>query len=214
MGSTTEQIKDWSSDFGRDYTARNPRNMTEMDALYHQSFGITRTRLNEKFLAEVDRTSAMLEVGCNVGTQLAGLQNLGFSRLVGIDVQFYALELARRHNPGAAFLRAPALDLPFKDQAFDLVFTSGVLIHISPQDLGRALGEIHRCSRRFIWGWEYFHDTCAMIPYRGRDNLLWKANFAQLYLERFPDLEIVREERIAYLASDNVDTMFLLRKKG
>jgi hypothetical protein len=34
------------------------------------------------------------------------------------------------------------------------------------------------------------------------------------YLERFNDLDLIREERIKYLHSENVDSMFMLRKKG
>ncbi|HPO10199.1 MAG TPA: methyltransferase type 11, partial [bacterium] len=95
---------------------------------------------------------------------------------------------------------------------FDLVFTSGVLIHLAPADLNRALDEIHRCAGRWIWGFEYFAETHTSIPYRGRDDLLWKGDFARLYLDRFADLRTVRERRIPYLESGNIDTMFLLAR--
>jgi hypothetical protein len=39
-------------------------------------------------------------------------------------------------------------------------------------------------------------------------------DYAQKYLQRFSDLEMVQEQRIPYLNSANVDTAFLLRKKG
>jgi len=42
-------------------------------------------------------------------------------------------------------------DIPFKDGYFDMVFTSGVLIHISPGNINRVLDEIYRCSREYIW---------------------------------------------------------------
>ena len=42
-----------------------------------------------------------------------------------------------------------ASKLPFEDNSMDLVFTSGVLIHISPDDLLQACSEIHRVSRKY-----------------------------------------------------------------
>ena len=49
---------------------------------------------------------------------------------------------------------------------------------------------------------------------RGKKGLLWKGDFARLFLDRFPDLERVREERIPYLnAQGNEDVMYLLRKQ-
>jgi hypothetical protein len=35
-----------------------------------------------------------------------------------------------------------------------------------------------------------------------------------MYLKDFADLELIREERLPYLTDSNVDTMFLLRRKG
>ena len=106
-----------------------------------------------------------------------------------------------------------ALSLPYEDGYCDLVFTSGVLIHIAPDDLPRVMDEIHRCARTFIWGLEYYAPDLTEINYRSRNGLLWKTDFAQRYLERFADLELVREQRLSYLESTNVDTVFLLRKK-
>jgi hypothetical protein len=103
--------------------------------------------------------------------------------------------------------------LPFPDATFDLVFTSGVLIHISPDHIGTILGEVHRCARTFVWGWEYFAEEYTQVNYRGEEDLLWKTDFAKLYSDRFPDLELVKERRVEYRQNDNVDAMFLLRKR-
>lgn len=74
--------------------------------------------------------------------------------------------------------------------------------------------EVYRCTREYIWGFEYYADEYTEIPYRGHSKLLWKANFARLYLDQFEDLELVKEERFKNLDSDNIDSMFLLRKKN
>jgi len=49
---------------------------------------------------------------------------------------------------------------------------------------------------------------------RGRDGLMWKANFPKLYLDEFADLKLIRERKIRYRDSDNRDIMFLLEKTG
>ena len=52
-----------------------------------------------------------------------------------------------------------------------------------------------------------------MVNYRGSNSLLWKTDFAKLYLERYKDLKLVKEERYAYLDNpENIDMMYLLEK--
>jgi ubiquinone/menaquinone biosynthesis C-methylase UbiE len=105
-----------------------------------------------------------------------------------------------------------ALEVPFPDGHFDLVFTAGVLIHIAPADLPRALTEIHRVAKTWIWGSEYCAPSLTQIKYRGHDELLWRNDFSRRYLEKFPDLQLLREERLPCLNNPNTDTMFLVQR--
>jgi hypothetical protein len=75
------------------------------------------------------------------------------------------------------------------------------------------MSEIHRCARTWIWGLEYYAPEMTEVLYRGRPGLLWKADYAGMYMHNFPDLELVSERRLKYLTDDNTDSMFLLRKK-
>ena len=214
MKKQPPQAETWAAAFGKEYTDRNPHSIEQMDALYQTNFGVTRIELNARFLGALDRSATILEVGSNVGTQLKALQTMGFGELYGIELQSYAVELSKILTQGINLIQGSAFELPFRDRFFDLVFTSGVLIHISPEDLPRVLDEMHRCSREFIWGFEYFATQHTEIPYRGMERLMWKGDFARLFLDRFPDLERVREERIPYLnAQGNEDVMYLLRKQ-
>ena len=205
------QLKIWEGKFGRDYTDRNSMSTSELDAMYMEYYGISRSELNMLFLGEMDRSARILEVGSNTGNQLILLQEVGFTNLYGVEPQDYAVELAKKRSKNINIIKSKVFDLPFKDNFFDIVFTSGVLIHIAPSDIQRALVEIHRCSNKYIWGFEYFADEYTKVRYRGHDNLLWKTDFASLYLDLFADLKLVKEKRIKYLANENVDTMFLLR---
>ncbi len=214
MGKITDQMQQWSSEFGKEYTERNPHTIEVMDDLYKKQFGLTRTELNLMFLDNFDRSTKILEVGSNVGAQLHGLQSIGFENLYGIELQPYAVEISKQNTKNINLIQGSAFDIPFKDSYFDLVFTSGVFIHINSDDLNIAMREIYRCTSEYIWGFEYYAEKYSEIPYRGRQNLLWKADFAKLYLDKFRDLELVKEKRIKYLDNDNVDSMFLIRKNS
>lgn len=209
----TEQSIAWKSDFGREYTERNTLDVEGLNQLHRRNYGISRRDINVCFLRDIPRDSSFLEVGCNSGNQLLLLQEMGYANLSGVELQPYALEVARQRLPGVTLKLGSALSLPHEDSSFDVVFTSGVLIHISPGDLPRALDEIYRCSKEYIWGMEYHSPDVAEVNYRGHNQLLWKMDYARRYLERFPDLELVAEQRLPYLENKNVDAVFLLRKK-
>ena len=210
----TEQMGIWSGTFGREYTDRNATSVEELDALYEREFGIGRQAMNQAFLGSLSRDLRVLEVGSNIGNQLLLLQSMGFTSLYGIELQHYAVQLSKRRTSGIRFIQGSAFDIPCRDGAFDLVFTSGVLIHLAPQDIGTALGEIHRSTRRYIWGMEYFSETCQEVSYRGEQGLLWKTDFCKLYLEQFRDLRLVQQRRFPRRDGGNEDVMFLLERVG
>jgi len=212
MDKVTKQMGMWEGDFGKEYTDRNALSLDEMEALYRRNYGVSRTELNESFLVNTDRSARILEVGSNVGNQLLCLQKMGFENLYGIELQSYAVELSKIRTKSINIIHGSAFDIPFKNDYFDLVFTSGLLIHIQPSDIFEVMNEIHRCTREYIWGFEYYADEFTEVVYREHKNLLWKADYARLYLELFDDLELVKKEQIRYLENDNMDSMFLLRK--
>lgn len=208
----TEQMKEWAGKFGEEYTDRNMMTPDEFDKLLRGRIGFSRTEQIDEFLSDLELNN-IPEVGSNVGNQLLLLQKRGFKNLYGIELNRYAVEKSKARTKGVNIIQGSAFDIPFKDAYFDLVFTSGVLIHISPQDINNVLDEIHRCSKKYIWGSEYFSEEYTLVNYRGHNNLLWKTNFAKLYLDRFPDLKLVKEKRYSYLEDKTlVDYVFLLKK--
>ena len=206
-------MKEWEEQFGREYTDRNALSLEEMELLYKKQYGVTRTEMNAKFIGDLDRDMKVLEVGSNIGNQLLYLQKAGFRNLYGIELQSYAVELSKSRTKGINIIQGSAFDIPFKDAFFDLVFTSGLLIHIAPDDIDAVLDEIYRCTRKYIWCFEYYAEDYTQIPYHGHSDLLWKTDFSGLFLDRFSNLRLVRDEFFKYLNSDNLDTMFLLGKR-
>ncbi len=58
-----------------------------------------------------------------------------------------------------------------------------------------------------------FGEEYTQVNYRGQKELLWKTNFAKLYLDRFPDLKLIKERIYPYLADRKlVNHAFLLKK--
>jgi pseudaminic acid biosynthesis-associated methylase len=212
MTRDTPQMKVWSGQFGKSYTDRNVLTPDQLDALYQQRLGVGRRAMNWEFLDELPRDIRILEVGSNVGNQFLCLQEMGFTRLYGVELQRYAVELSKQYVRNVGILQGSAFDIPFGDGFFDLVFTSGVLIHLAPRDIAGAIREIHRCTRRYIWGLEYYAPQYQEVEYRGQTQLLWKTDFAKLYLDTFPDLRLVKQRIFRYLDGPNEDTMFLLEK--
>jgi len=214
MNKDTEQITKWKDKFGKEYTDRNALTLDELERMYENNFGLNRTKLNNIFIGKFNHSIKILEVGSNIGNQLLLLQKMGFKNLYGIEINDYAVELSKQRTNNINIIQGSAFDIPFKNEYFDLVFTSGVLIHIAPHDINLVLNEIYRCTKEHIWGFEYYEEKYTEIIYRGKKDLLWKANFAQLYLNFFENLKLIKEKKIKYLNNDNIDVMFLLEKKG
>lgn len=211
-----KQAEEWGNKFGEEYTKRNLFTPSEQNELYFDRYGISRTKMNFDFLDFLDRNIRILEVGSNIGNQLNMLSKMGFKNLYGLEINSLAIETSNRLNMGLPIyvIRGNALNIPFKDAFFDLVYTSGVLIHINPENIKKAVDEIFRCSKRYIWGFEYYQvEGYSEIEYRGKKDMLWKTDFMKLYLENYPQLELIKEKYYPYAENkDLIDQMFLLEK--
>ena len=99
---------------------------------------------------------SVIELGCNVGDNLRALSELlPSARLVGVELNAFAVEEARSRVPSAAIKAASLLDYD-GEGGFDLAFTRGVLIHINPDALPRAYEQLDRLSHRYVLIYEHF----------------------------------------------------------
>jgi pseudaminic acid biosynthesis-associated methylase len=138
--------------------------------------------------------NSILEVGSNIGLNLRFIYHNS-----GDAVKYYALEpnekafrILTSQDLGFKLEQAfncDAFNVPLPDNSIDLVFTAGVLIHIHPDDLLKAMGEIVRVSKRYVLCIEYFSHKPEEIPYQGRNGLLFKRDFGKMYAENFPNLQ-------------------------
>lgn len=194
----------WRGEFGRDYTDRNVTRRYAAKAARRRKFWAD--------LLSTVKVASALEVGCNVGANLQWIQPLVSS--VGVDVNEYPLPRLRAAVPGVKAVAAVGRELPFRDGAFDLVFTMGVLIHHSPDLVPLAMQEIVRCSRRYVLCGEYFAPSLTEVPYRGQPGALFKQDFGARYQELFPSLALREQGRL--FEDDGWDdlTFWLFEKKA
>ena len=211
----TKQELFWEGTFGKEYTNRTTRSALDWDKFYLENWGSSRIEINSAFLENVPKEARILEVGCNTGLQLDGLQRSGFTNLWGIELQEYAVELSKQYTTHVNIVQASGFDIPFKDNFFDLVATNGVLIHIAPADHASIMTEIVRCTRKYVCGWEYFAPTLTEIEYRGNIGYLWKADYSALFMQYCPGLRLVKKSIYPYVSATNAgnaECMYLLEK--
>jgi len=182
----TVQAQFWRGEFGDTYAGRNAATHEQLRA---------RVAMWAKILDTVagKPPASILEVGSNIGNNLRALRTLTGAELYALEPNQQARETLVRDQvvPADHVLEGIATHIGLRDGAVDLAFTSGVLIHIHPDDLLASCQEIHRVARRYIVCVEYFSDKAEVIPYRGHMDRLFKRDFGGFWLDHFADLRVV-----------------------
>ena len=137
---------------------------------------------------------------------------MGFSNLSGLEVNKNAYEIAKKCNPDISFINSSIEKFESNREQFDLVYTSGVLIHIHPSALNAVINKIVNLTKKYIFGFEYYSDVLVEVPYRDHTNVCWKQNFPLLFKKLFPSLTTIKEEKIHYKNNDLCDIAYLLDK--
>ena len=93
------------------------------------------------------RPGKILEVGCGFGRNLKFIsRNAGVPvRLFGVDLSESFLKKALHYiDAKANLVCADITQLPVADNSFDFVFTYGTLMHVSHENISRAVSELKR----------------------------------------------------------------------
>ena len=144
----------------------------------------------------------IMEVGCNFGANLLALRTINpHLNLFGIDINDYARRQAS--SLGLDVMESTALSyfnwLENAKKIFgdanpnDLIFTSGVLIHISPESLRAEMQAILDLSRHYVLCIEYAADKEEEVEYRGEMQRLWRRDYGALYQELCPQLTLMHK---------------------
>jgi pseudaminic acid biosynthesis-associated methylase len=193
-----------------------PPEVARLEALWGEEFGdryVERNREAAEGRDEVWRWlhgafpfDSVLEVGCNVGGNLRWLAELVAPRRVfGVDINERALLEARGALPGVNLVYSQARSLPFRDAAFDLTFTTGVLIHQPPEAVPVVMSELVRCARRYVLCGEYYSEQLEEVPYHGERGALYKRDWGGLYASLFPELRLLERRFVAGVESGGWD---------
>lgn len=91
---------------------------------------------------------SVLDIGCSAGGSLTLLTDEN-RQAYGVDVSQIAVSKAVLRD--LQVTRASATNLPFEDNAFDLVVSADVFEHLHEDDAPRAAAEAIRVARRFIF---------------------------------------------------------------
>lgn len=206
----TPQEQLWRGDFGDAYIGRNVVTPEKLAALSRHWARVLRA-------VEADPPSTVLEVGANIGLNLRALRAVSTAELFAVEpnAQARAVLVADGVLPAENVMDGLTTRIPLADGAVDLAFTSGVLIHVHPDQLLASCREISRVSRRYVACVEYFSDVEQEVPYRGERGALFKRDFGGFYLDHVPELELV-DYGFAWKRVTGLDnlTWQLFRKRG
>ncbi len=179
MRAPTEQETFWAGDFGDAYTKRNA-----------VPFEV-RIPFFRELLPLAPGVQSVCELGANKGHNLQAIQSLIPSvRATGVEVNPSAFSQLSSIS-GITAVNSAIQDFA-PDQRFDLVFTSGVLIHVNPDDLPQIYKKMAALSYKYVLINEYFNPTPTEIEYRGHSGKLFKRDFAGEFLDSTEGFEPVR----------------------
>ncbi|MDW0358131.1 class I SAM-dependent methyltransferase [Halomonas venusta] len=98
-----------------------------------------------RFLGMISRKAKVLDFGCGYGRISNELTECGYIDVTGVDPSFAMIERGRKAFPGVPLLHLDGIDLPFGENAFDVVVICAVFTCIpSLDERDRVSAEITR----------------------------------------------------------------------
>ena len=174
-GYRTEQESFWAGKFGDDYAERNKA----------EKLVVANTILFGRILRAAPGVRSIIELGCNIGLNLRALGTIdpGF-QLAGLEINERAAAIAREQTK-ATIRQGSALNPMPDEPKYDLAFTSGMLIHIAPEQLSSVYDNLYRLSRRYVMICEYYNPQPVEVTYRGHTGRLFKRDFAGEMIDKY-----------------------------
>lgn len=153
-----------------------------------------------------------LDVGCGTGALVAQLRAFGIDAW-GVEISEDALNLADE-SVKPYVKKGDIVDIPFEDNAFDVVLTFDVLEHMERGKISQAINETIRVSRKYImhkiytkenlWiRWLYSKDYSHLSIFTSK---FWKRKFLE-----HPGVTLQRNS--LFRLPSFMESIFLLKKK-
>lgn len=168
--SKAEQTLFWEGYFGNEYTERN---QVQPEA---------RAYFFRKVFSKAPGINTVCELGANKGHNLKAIHLVDKSvALTGVEINRAACEQMAKDKSINA-LCSSIQDFNPENQ-FDLVFSSGVLIHLPPADLPAVYKKMFELSARYVLINEYYNPVPVEIEYRGHSQRLFKRDFGGEFMD-------------------------------
>ena len=199
----SSQEEFWAGEFGQQYISRN-----DNSTLLAANVSMFTTILSNAH----EMPSTFLELGANVGMNIRAIQKLApHAEFAGIEINKSACELLAR--TGCKVFESSIYNANLED-TYDFVYSKGVLIHISPEQLTSTYEKLYKWSNKYILIAEYYNPTPVELVYRGNTGKLFKRDFAGEIMNLYPDL-VLRDYGFIYhrgqFPQDDI-TWFLFEK--
>lgn len=129
-----------------DYQAQYDRYWQSADRVGESSGNMDRA---SELIVTTCGVGRILDVGSGEGLLVASLLRRGVDAY-GVDVSEIVTARCNRRMPGR-FTHGSVLSLPFEDASFQTVVSTDCMEHLAPEDVPKALKEIHRVASRFVF---------------------------------------------------------------
>jgi len=165
----------WRDTYSKEYISRNSE--FDIDSGV-KAWGI--------MLRNTEAISSVLECGSNIGRNINILNHVlpsATKSIVEISPDAYNIVTQRYKLANAQ--NCSIIEAEFPPHSFDLVFTTGVLIHIAPENLIKNLNKMYCLSKRYILFCEMFSRVPATVRYKNEDDLLFTRDYGRFFVEHF-----------------------------
>ena len=170
-----QQEQFWAKTYASDYIKKN------------SSFDLKKgIEAWNKMSLQIPNIKNILECGCNIGKNLNCLNRVypqAKKSIIEISKPAYD-HVLKTYNVKNAY-NGSIISSNFSLNSFDLVFTMGVLIHISPKNLIANMKKMFDYSNKYILIGEYFNRHPTTIIYQGLSNKLFKCDFGKIFINNF-----------------------------
>ena len=127
----------------------------------------------------------ILECGSNIGRNLKQI-NKSFpnKKLSFIEINKKAYQACLLNKNIVSSFNESIENCKINSNEFDLVFTSGVLIHIDKKNLNKVINNIIKWTKKYIIIMEYFSTNDITKKYRNKNNLLFLRDSGDKFLKK------------------------------
>lgn len=177
----TDQEKFWANSFGKKYILRN------------QNKQLLSSNINffSKALACVDKLNSCIEFGSNIGMNIKALELLiPKIDITAVEINKHACAKLKKILKNQKIYNQSILNFNSKKK-WDLVLVKGFLIHINPNYLKAVYKKMYNACNKYILIAEYYNPTPVTVEYRGYKDKLFKRDFANDFLIKYPKMSLV-----------------------